>query len=299
MKVKMHSGCIGQEKVVIGELTPPAPSCRCKKQIEYTEADKLVKRGEASWVIVRTTPVEVDVNCPLCASMSDTEKKTCAQCGGKGKIVEIKQKPDYNNDIVLLSSKSVDPKNKRYRWNMGAKTPRVPTIEAKHISRAIVDNLIYAVKRIKEYASMIQEALAWFGPENRCRLGAQLRDGNTGEIIEQGFSEPPDDWYTQTGRKWDMGLMASRTISESSIIGQADDELILDRPPYPDPKLATGGGVGDKTGNVDALQAYSLKKIAEGDFEICGNKIIAAGMSWNPEDSRAAGALSYFMAGDK
>jgi len=216
-KVKMHSGCKGQEDVAIGVIEPPAPFCRCKKLIDYTRANELVKTGQASWVIVSKKPVDVEVECPFCESMTDTEKKTCAECGGKGKITERKEIPSYNNDIVLLSSVSADPKNKKYRWNTRMKTPRVATIEAKHINRAYIDKLLYAEQRIEEYRTMIQEELGSFG--------AELRNSKTGEIVKEGTPEPEDKvtvyppgsitfkdgsknrlrWSVEQGRRYDYG----------------------------------------------------------------------------------------------
>jgi hypothetical protein len=181
-KVKMHSGCMGQELVAKGLQPPPAPPCRCKKQVDYAVANEMVKRNEASWVIVAITPIQIEVECPICATLTD--KRACDNCKGSGKITESKSIPKYNEDIVLLSSVSVDPKNKKYRWNTRAKTPRVATIEAKHIKRAYVDNLKYAVQRIEEYRTMIQESLGDFG--------AELRDGRTGKVLKAGNAEPPN-----------------------------------------------------------------------------------------------------------
>ena len=140
----MHSGCKGQEEAAQRpSLYAPAPPCRCKKMIDYAQANELVKRGEASWVVTGVKAVvDVEVDCPLCANKTETEKKTlvlCGDCKGTGKITESREILSYNDDIVLLSSIAVDPKNKRHRWNTRNKTPRVPTIEAKHINRAFVD----------------------------------------------------------------------------------------------------------------------------------------------------------------
>lgn len=142
-KVKMHSGCKGQEEAAMRpSLYAPAPPCRCKQLVDYDEANKLVKRGEASWVVTGIKAVvKVEVDCPLCANKTEAEKKTlvvCGDCKGTGKVTESREILSYNNDIVLLSSIAVDPKNKRHRWNTRNKTPRVPTIEAKHIDRAFV-----------------------------------------------------------------------------------------------------------------------------------------------------------------
>jgi hypothetical protein len=224
-KVKMHQGCLGQEMVATGESAPPAPKCRCKKMVEYAYANELIKTNQAKWVVVKRTPVEVIEDCSFCEAMTDVEKKNCALCAGSGKVNGLREIETYNNDIVLMSQMSVDVKNKKYRRNTRAKTPRVATIEKKHIIRAFVDDLKYAVERIKEYEVMIQESLAWFGPLNRCLMGARLRTEKTGEVLTPGLSEPKDEvksyppgsitfsdgtknksWYWKVeGRRFDYG----------------------------------------------------------------------------------------------
>ena len=188
-KVRMHQGCIGQEMVATGESAPPAPKCRCKKMVDWSYANELIKTNQAKWVVIKRTPVEVVEDCSLCEAMTDAEKKSCALCEGSGKVKGlIDMGPlaeTYNDDIVLMSQMSVDVKNKKYRRNTRAKTPRVATIEKKHIIRAFVDDLKYAVERIKEYEAMIQEELGEFG--------AELRDSKTGEIVKQGNPEPKEE----------------------------------------------------------------------------------------------------------
>jgi hypothetical protein len=183
-KVRMHQGCIGQEMVATGESAPPAPKCRCKKLVSYVQANEFVKTGAAKWVVTTRTPVEVIEDCSFCFEMTDSEKKSCALCAGSGKIKVLREIEKFNNDIVLMSQMSVDTKNKKYRRNTRAKTPRVATIEKKHIIRAFVDDLKYAVQRIEEYESMIQEELGEFG--------AELRDSKTGEIVKPANPEPED-----------------------------------------------------------------------------------------------------------
>ena len=189
-KVKMHSGCKGQEDAALRPtLYAPAQKCRCKQRIDYDKANELVKRGEASWVVTGVKSVEVEVDCSVCTKKTEAEKKTlvvCGECKGKGKVAATREILSYNNDIVLLSSTAVDPENKKYRWNTRAKTPRVPTIESKHILRAYVDNLAYASQRIEEYRTMIQEELAEFG--------AQLRDTKTGKVVQLAIPTPESRW---------------------------------------------------------------------------------------------------------
>ena len=216
-KVKMHQGCLGQEMVATGESAPPAPKCRCKKMVDYVYANELIKTNQAKWVVIERTPVDVIEGCSFCLDMTDVEKKSCSLCAGLGKIKVLREIEKFNNDIVLMSQMSVDVKNKKYRRNTRAKTPRVATIEAKHIKRAYVDDLRYAVERIKEYEAMIQEELGEFG--------AELRDSKTGEIAKQGNPEPKEEvksyppgsitfadgtknvsWYwTVEGRRFDYG----------------------------------------------------------------------------------------------
>ncbi len=216
-RVRLHQGCIGQEMVATGELPPPAPKCRCKKMIAYTYANELIKTNQAKWVVIERTPVEVIEDCSFCEAMTDVEKKSCALCMGSGKVKVLREIEKFNNDIVLMSTLSIDLKNKKYRRNTRAKTPRVATIEAKHIKRAYVDELKYAVERIREYNLMVQEVLGEFG--------AELRDSKTGDIVKQGNPEPKEEvksyppgsitfadgtknvsWYwTVEGRRFDYG----------------------------------------------------------------------------------------------
>jgi len=140
--------------------------------------------------------------------MTDVEKKTCAKCKGSGKVVENKIWEDFNNDIVLLGDDKEGFKEV---------TPRVATIEMNHIEGAYVYDIPYVLDRIKEYASMIQEQLAEFG--------AELKDGQTGDVVEPGRPEPKNErksyppgsitfsdgsknktwWHTAEGRNYDYG----------------------------------------------------------------------------------------------
>lgn len=176
-KVKMHSGCIDQAKVALRRAEPPAPKCRCKKLIDFYEADTLVKQGAAKWVVIKRTRGAVEVTCTFCAQMTDAEKKTCAKCKGTGLITENKIWEDFNNDIVLLGDDKEGFKEK---------TPRVATIEEEHIEGAYVYDIPYVLDRIKEYASMIQESLGDFGAE----LTAVDPITQRREIVKPGRPEP-------------------------------------------------------------------------------------------------------------
>lgn len=256
----MHSGCIGQELVAIQKMEPPAPKCFCKKQIEYAEANDLVKRGAAKWVVTKRTRGTIEVDCSFCKTWSDVEKKSCAQCKGTGKVMEAKVWEDFNNDIVLMSSTPIDEHEKKYRMNTRAKTPRVATIEKKHIFRAIVDNLKYAAERIEEYGMMILQAR-----------------------IDMGIGqEPVDDRRTHTGRKYDMGEPILSPLGMRDEPGDTQEELVMDRPPVASSKDPAATDASDD--RHKAMLKYSLSKIDEGAFEDCGNTIIAAGISWKKDD---------------
>lgn len=276
MKVKMHSGCIGQANVALRRAEPPAPFCRCKKRIDYKEADLMVKQGAAKWVVIGRTRGAAEVDCTFCASMTDSEKRSCAKCKGTGKIVENKVWEDFNKDIVLLGDD---------REGFKAKTPRVATVEKKHIIRAFVDKLEYAVARIEEYARMIQEALALFGPKNRCKLGASLIDARTGETIVEGNPEPENNFELAQGREWDRGIPALRIIGDLKEINEISDDQILDRPPYPPPSNSEAATDINSERNKVLLR-YSLDKIDEGDFQDCGEYVVAAGISWKKSELR-------------
>ena len=257
-KVKMHSGCIGQELVAIQKMEPPAPKCQCKKQIEYSEANDLVKRGAAKWVVTKRTRGTIEVDCPFCLQWTDLEKKSCAQCKGTGRVMEAKVWEDFNNDIVLMSSTPID--KGKYRMNTRAKTPRVATVEKKHIFRAVIDGLKYAAERIEEYGLMILQAR-----------------------IDMGIKpEPVNDRLTQQGRDFDMGVPIISQIGGDDEPGLDQEELVIDRPPAASSKdPAATDTYSDRN---QALLAYSLKKIEEGDYQECGDRIVAAGISWSRND---------------
>jgi hypothetical protein len=253
-KVKMHSGCIGQELVAIQKAEPPAPRCQCKKLIEYSEANDLVKQGAAKWVVTKRTRGTIEVDCTFCSTWSDTEKKTCAACQGKGRVMEAKVWEDFNNDIVLMSSTPTD--KGKYRMNTRAKTPRVATIEPKHIYRAVVDGLKYAAERIEEYGLMILQAR-----------------------IDMGIKpEPPSDRLKHEGREFDMGIPIVSQIGGDDEPGLEQEELVMDRPPVASSKDPAATDAAD--GRHKTLLDYSLQKIKEGDYQVTGDRVVAAGISW-------------------
>jgi hypothetical protein len=275
VKVKLHSGCIGQEQVAIQQMEPPAPKCFCKKLIEYAEANELVRTGAAKWVVTKRSRGMVESSCPLCVNMTDVEKKTCAQCKGTGKVMEPRVWEEYNNDVVLMSSTPIDNKG-RYRMNTREKTPRVATVEGKHIFRAIIENLRFAAQRIEEYGDLIQLALQDLGAQIRRRRN--LEENDEPEIIFLGHPEPADDHRKHQGRKYDMGEPVISQIGMEAEATEEQEELIKD-PIKPESVVQRWNNKAPQL-----LLAYSLQKVREGDATIGATYVIAAGIAWKRTD---------------
>jgi hypothetical protein len=186
--------------------------CKCRQLIEYKEADQKVKLGEALWVVIKRERGLQEEVCRHCGGVNDTPN--CDVCKGTG-VEKLPAVWDtYNGDIALI--------NHRTKSNR-ISTPKVPTIEAGHINRAVVfkeeDDKVAkeARERIEEYGRMTQWSLQ--------RLGAELRDGKTKELLIYGRPEPENSrityppgtltfkdgsknksWYTvTTGRDFDRG----------------------------------------------------------------------------------------------
>jgi len=181
--------CISQWLIAKDLAEPPAKKCRCRQFISSDKAEEMVKRGEALWVVKEHIRGTREETCRLCHG--DPQVKNCAFCGGKG-TVEVNASADIRTyDIVLANNEAADKKDKKQRPGLMMKTPRVATIESKHIWRAYGDALIAgrwvgsneARDRIEEYGRMARESLA--------------------ELVV-GF-EPDDDPKKGQGRKYDFG----------------------------------------------------------------------------------------------
>jgi len=149
--------CFGQELVAIGMANPPAKRCRCREFISSEEAQALVNRNAACWIVVERLNGIREEPCRLCHG--DKEVKNCAMCRGKGTELNVVEEDVKSYDIVLISSKPKDVKEKKYRYAIALKTPRVPTIESKHIIRAYVDGKKEAQMRIEEYGELERRRL--------------------------------------------------------------------------------------------------------------------------------------------
>lgn len=191
---KVHS-CQQQELVALGKAEPPAKFCRCRKTMDYQEADELVKCGEALWVVVARERGKESVRCDMCNG--STEVKNCAKCNGT-KMVEVARTWDtYKYDIVLVRHRS---KN--------VSTPKVPTIESEHIEYAYVNQDPKAAARIEEYGLLTLEARAYPGP-SRCTHRKEFKctrcEVPTGTKVYAISVEPADNPETGEGRNYDFG----------------------------------------------------------------------------------------------
>lgn len=174
--------CVEQIKIAEGLLEPPAKKkCRCRKRVTLTQATKMVKEGEASWLVKnREYGTELAV-CDLCEGGEDVYN--CAQCDGKGTQLIESIAEDYGNDIVLVSRPPADKTEKKRSSALAAKTPRTATIEANHIYLAYVKGVKAAQERIEEYGELNQKFL---------------------QSLISG-PEPEDDPKAGTGRTFDYG----------------------------------------------------------------------------------------------
>lgn len=152
MGVSRVHHCVGQEDIAIGFANPPAKRCRCREFISNVEAQDLVNRNAASWIIIERVRGIREETCGLCHG--DKDVKNCAMCRGKGAVLNVVEEDIKSYDIVLISSKPKDAKEKKYRYALALKTPRVATIEEEHIIRAYVDGNKEAQMRIEEYRNL-------------------------------------------------------------------------------------------------------------------------------------------------
>lgn len=187
MSVSRLHHCPNQVNIAEGKDEPPAIKCRCRKYVSLHEATRMVKIGEASWIITKRTLAAIDEVCNLCHG--DPEMKNCANCGGRGKVPGTVEVVEEGNDIVLVSRLPADIKEKKRSSALAMKTPRVATIEENHILLAFVEGVKEAAERIEEYGRMILEARMFVGPNKIPIIGA----------------EPADNSRKHEGRNYDFG----------------------------------------------------------------------------------------------
>ena len=126
---RVHS-CVFQQRVVDKKTQPdPLRHCKCREVVSQIEADQRVKCGEAKPLVVARERKEQYKPCKICDG--GDSKSSCLFCERTGKMLVVEINEVFGRDIV-----SVAHRTKTNRVS----TPRVPTIEAKHILRAYVSN---------------------------------------------------------------------------------------------------------------------------------------------------------------
>lgn len=220
--VQVHY-CFNQH---LGEQKPE--NCLCRKEITYAEAETLVNRGQADWLILSRTPVPVaEIGtfntergrynpplssldredfvkaCPVCSRKNDAKKKICTNCHGRGyqdpviywEELSRRQQPEPGGQIVMTSQ--ADEKG-RYGLALHKKTPRVATIEMAHITRAILDGRWEAQQRIEDYHRV--NILELYGKP----VNASLNEKKV-MFLREPEDVPGDKDHDAQGRKYDWG----------------------------------------------------------------------------------------------
>lgn len=220
--VQVHY-CFNQH---LGQQKPE--NCLCRKEITYAEAEGLVGRGQADWLVLSRTPVPVDQigtfnvergrynpplssldredfmsACPVCARKNDAQKKNCPNCHGRGyrdpviywEELSRWQLPEPGGQLVMTSQ--ADEKG-RFGLALHKKTPRVATVESKHIVRAILDGRWEALARIEDYHRV--NMLELYGKPVKAPLNEK-----TIEFTLEPEDVPGDRTHDAQGRKYDWG----------------------------------------------------------------------------------------------
>jgi hypothetical protein len=155
--------------------------CKCRKFATLAKAEQLKDDGFAANVVISYKTIKIEDICPICSNDSNL-KKSCNLCGKTGQVLKEKHSFEYGEDIYMTPFQ---------------RTPRTATIEEEHIEYAFIKGDRDAVRRIELYHQLDQLSLA--------KLGAELRDPKTGDILFEGTPEPANDPKTATGRDYDFG----------------------------------------------------------------------------------------------
>lgn len=180
--------------------------CRCRKRISLEKAKELVAQG-AQFVIVRYSTTTVEEPCSICEGKENLVKN-CSYCGRSGKISVKKTVPVYGEDII----RTVGEKKNRLVNNAAKRTPRVPTIESKHIWRALGMSgmgSMAARSRWDEYELItLKERIRLLVDTNveQFEIAWKLWEYDTSRPFPLPLrEEPADDPKTGTGRRYDYG----------------------------------------------------------------------------------------------
>jgi hypothetical protein len=240
--VKVHF-CFKQH---LGEQLNPE-NCHCRKWITYEEAEQKIADGVADWLILSRTEVAspdeigkfspergrfnpnlktlanknfVKV-CPLCVQLSESRKKLCKNCHGRGlepvavfwEELSRHQEPAPGGTIVMVGSAD---ESGRFNLALHKKTPRVATLEGPnpgsgpnrlgHIVRAAIGSK-YDQERVEEYGRI--NDLELYGKPQ----GAPLTDKTISFTLEPE-DIPGDMIHDAQGRRYDYGECAFSGYSD-------------------------------------------------------------------------------------
>lgn len=158
-----------------------AGDCTCRKYVTVEKAEQLKENGLASHIISSHKQIEVEGECGICGADQQL-KKSCRVCNKTGIAFNKKDHFEYSEDLYMRPI---------------LRTPRTATIEKNHIEYAYIKLDKDAAKRIELYHQSDKLALA--------KLGAEIRDSRTQNILIDGTPEPEDNPKTGTGRRFDYG----------------------------------------------------------------------------------------------
>jgi len=181
--------------------------CRCRKYISIDKAKELVAQG-AQFVIARYSEIATEEPCVICEGKENLVKN-CSFCGKTGKITVKKVVPVYGEDIIL----TVGERKERLVNSAAKRTPRVATIESKHILRAL--GIVglgsgAARKRWDEYELItLKERIRLLSPHKSVEefeAAWLLWEQDTTKPFPIAYrEEPADDAKTGSGRRYDYG----------------------------------------------------------------------------------------------
>lgn len=177
--------------------------CKCRELISYSAADKMVKSGEAAWLVLSKTLIDLKEVCPICAG-EESSKKSCQNCGKTGEVQSKRYVNTCGTDIVLVSGGCEDKRGHSVFQSVKSKqTPRTATIDEEHIFQAYVYGKKEQQERIQAYGEMILENL-------NSLIVPYRFDPTEGDLI---FAFGPDDRSESTN--WRDGVSRTSDYEES------------------------------------------------------------------------------------
>src|SRR5579884_706067 len=197
-----------QHKKGFEKDTPASPEkCRCRKRISSEKAAEEVKLGLAKYTEVKKT-IEKIVVCLNCCLDGKSFKKSCKNCLGTGRVIVKEFTKIFGPDIIRTISRD----GKRNITTV--KVKKSPTIEAKHILRALG---LYgggqnaARERWDEYNLLTKKCFVqlltdYINVKEFDRIWAEwIKSPDETPFPLSLRLEPKNDLTTMVGRKYDYG----------------------------------------------------------------------------------------------